>query len=126
MDQNTPQQYLGNQSFIFISCGGCHTIGITSKLIFDISLFIFFNYVENGELFSWGLNYYGQLGLGDNTRRKTPSKISPFTNQSIRSISCGDCHSVVLTGKIIDYDYYCESHSILKRKRHTIKNIQIR
>ena len=40
-NQNTPQQYLGNQSFIFISCGGNHTIGITSKLIFHILIFHF-------------------------------------------------------------------------------------
>jgi len=45
----------------------------------------FFNLVfkSNGTLWSWGANTYGQLGLGDNSNRYTPTQIvSPSTTWS--------------------------------------------
>ena len=42
-----------NQRFVAISCGDYHTIGLD----------------DQGNLYSCGDNSYGQLGLGDNTKR---------------------------------------------------------
>jgi alpha-tubulin suppressor-like RCC1 family protein len=72
-------------------------------LLFLISFFsknkylVFFT--ENGELFSWGRNQYGQLGLGDLIDRNKSSKILELNNETIISISCGEFHNAVITGK---------------------------
>lgn len=43
--------------------------------------------MENGDVYSWGYNGYGQLGHGDTTNRNTPTRISTLSN--IRSIVAG-------------------------------------
>lgn len=58
-----------------ISCGDDHT------LILD----------TNGEIWSFGLNLNGQLGLGDNKSTQKPQKIEKFSNGKVRQIiSKGD------------------------------------
>ena len=42
-----------------IAVGGGHTLAIKT----------------NGTLWAWGDNYYGQLGLGDNTNRNSPTQV---------------------------------------------------
>ena len=63
-----------------IACGGRHTIAL----------------VETGEIYSWGSNQYGQLGLGDKNPNTRPQKI---IISDITSISCGESHAVALTAK---------------------------
>ena len=46
--------------WIQIDCGGHHTAGLTKK----------------GEVFTWGCNYYGQLGHGDYDERTIPTKVA--------------------------------------------------
>ena len=48
------------QPFVEISCGWGHTLSLTS----------------GGELWSWGLNTYGQLGLGDTKARQEPCRVT--------------------------------------------------
>lgn len=47
-----------------IGCGNCHSFAITT----------------NGELYVWGYNGYGQLGLGDNTTKSIPTKMENKKN----------------------------------------------
>ena len=49
---------------------------------------------ESGELFALGHNYYGQLGLGDNKKRKIPTLL--MKDNTIRQIVCGYYHSFIL------------------------------
>jgi hypothetical protein len=43
---------------------------------------------EQGQLYAWGRNDSGQLGLGDSTTRAVPTKVEGLT-ESIRHASCG-------------------------------------
>ena len=47
-----------------IVCGSNHTIGL----------------LEDGSVYAWGSNYYGQLGIGDNQDRNIPQKITCLEN----------------------------------------------
>jgi len=49
---------------------------------------------EDGELFSWGYNNEGQLGLGHNDSKSSPQKVNIF---DVDSIACGGYYSLVLT-----------------------------
>ena len=61
----------------FVSCGGLHTV------IIDM----------NNEIWVFGDNFYGQLGLGDNTERNKPTKISGIF---AKFVSCGDNYTVII------------------------------
>lgn len=47
-------------AFVTVSCGWAHTLALTGE----------------GQAYSWGLNNYGQLGLGDERKRWSPEAIS--------------------------------------------------
>ncbi len=44
--------------------------------------------MDNGDVYSWGYNGYGQLGLGDANNRTFPTKISMF-NRNVRAVIAG-------------------------------------
>jgi len=55
--------------------------------------------VSDGKLFMWGWGERGQLGQEDQNNRHTPSIVKPLENDHIISdVSCGDGHTVTLTG----------------------------
>jgi alpha-tubulin suppressor-like RCC1 family protein len=71
-DTNTPIQVGTATNWQSVSCEAqAHTLGIKT----------------DGTLWSWGYNYSGQLGLGDNTDRNTPTQVGASTNW--QSVSCG-------------------------------------
>lgn len=77
--RTTPQELiLHNVEFESISCGGYHTIALT----------------KHAEIYVWGSNKHGQLGLGDFKNIKCPQKLS-LTN--IKSIICGGYYTIALT-----------------------------
>ena len=75
-----------------IICGSYHT------LIFK----------ESGELFAFGRNYHGQLGLGDNVNRNVPTLM--MTDKTIRKIVCSGYHTFIFkeSGELFafGYNYY--------------------
>lgn len=45
---------------------------------------------ENGELYTWGFNEVGQLGLGHRFNIHTPSRVTAFGNdETVVQIACG-------------------------------------
>ena len=54
---------------------------------------------ENGDLCGIGGYGYGELGLGDTTRRSNWTKVSAFDGMEIRQVQCGLCNSAVLTNR---------------------------
>lgn len=62
-----------------VSCGARHSAVITDK----------------GDVFCWGWNKYGQLGLGDSTDRNVPCQV-PVEAYNPLNVSCGWWHTLVL------------------------------
>ena len=55
--------------------------------------------VENGKLYAWGYNYFGQLGLDDDEDRYIPTEIKFFSNKNIKikKVYAGHYHSFAIT-----------------------------
>ncbi|XP_023910727.1 ultraviolet-B receptor UVR8 isoform X2 [Quercus suber] len=62
-----------------VSCGARHSTILT----------------EDGKLFSWGWNKYGQLGLGDSAGRNIPSLVS-IDGSLPTNVACGWWHTLLL------------------------------
>lgn len=73
-------QSLLNCPVIQVVAGGCHTMALTIS----------------GSLFAWGCNNSGQLGLGDNKARLSPTKVPLLCDESVRHVALGEHHTVVL------------------------------
>ena len=49
---------------------------------------------EDGAAFSFGRNDFGQLGLGDATDRKEPTRIESLRMHTVSSVACGQYHTM--------------------------------
>ncbi|RKP27547.1 regulator of chromosome condensation 1/beta-lactamase-inhibitor protein II [Syncephalis pseudoplumigaleata] len=54
---------------------------------------------ENGALYSWGSNRFGQLGYGDTQDRDVPQIVEALHGIGVVEIACGAFHSAVISGK---------------------------
>lgn len=61
-----------------VYCGSFHSLAI----------------VNNGDIYAWGENSNGQLGLGDNTFRSTPAPV--LSQSKVISIGCGFNHTSLI------------------------------
>ena len=52
---------------------------------------------ENGQVYSWGDNQYGELGIGNTNSPQVDIQVIPSLN-NIVAIAAGDYHSLALTG----------------------------
>jgi len=52
-----------------------------------------------GELFGFGSNVYGELGIGNTEKQLSPVKINFFekNNLKVKDFKCGNQHTVFLT-----------------------------
>ena len=64
-----------------MTCGSDHVLAVSQR----------------GDLFSFGLNSRGQLGLGDILPRSQPTLVKALAGIRTVSIACGDWHSLVLS-----------------------------
>ncbi|ESN95343.1 hypothetical protein HELRODRAFT_114744 [Helobdella robusta] len=64
-----------------IACGAHHSFVLT----------------VSGALFGWGLNKFGQLGVGDQLGRVEPALVSMLRSQEVVHVACGENHTAVLT-----------------------------
>ncbi|KPL98446.1 RCC1 and BTB domain-containing protein [Sarcoptes scabiei] len=87
-DQSIPVKIIALEPHFIkmIQCGGSHSMAVT----------------ENGTLYAWGGNSFGQLGLGNCLHQITPQlvKMPKFKDSAIKvvvkSIACGEHHSLIL------------------------------
>ena len=65
----------------------------------------------SGEVYSWGDNYKGKLGLGDSPSVSTPHTVpaSSFNNEKVVHVSCGGIHSSALSDEGRIYTWGCGS-----------------
>ena len=52
---------------------------------------------KQGEVYIWGSNSHGQLGLGHNRHRNKPTKIKMLSTMQIVSIALGSLHSTCIS-----------------------------
>ena len=68
------------QKIVAVAAGGYHTAAIT----------------DSGELWTWGYNSNGQLGIGGTTNRHAPVKVS-VNGQKIVAVAAGRDHTAAIT-----------------------------
>lgn len=81
-------QGLSGHRVTAIACGGFHTLAVTSS----------------NELFAWGKNARGSLGIGT-TVDSSPVPIKTFSGLNIKQVACGWEHSLVLAGDGVVYAF---------------------
>lgn len=62
-------------------------------------MFLFF--LDEGEVFSWGLGYGGKLGQGHLRDRSTPLRVAALKDMKITTIACHEFHTAAVCGKIM-------------------------
>ena len=75
-----------------ISCEYYHVLGLS----------------QTGKVYAWGNNEWGQLGLKHSDKECKPTLIQMPNNVSVKQISCGSHHSLLLT---TDGDIYSFGHN---------------
>ncbi|XP_056591458.1 retinitis pigmentosa GTPase regulator b isoform X4 [Triplophysa dalaica] len=81
---NAPSKFwLKNDVPLKISCGDEHTALVT----------------ENGKLFMFGSNNWGQLGLGTKTTVNKPTCVKDLKSERVKIVACGRTHTLVYTSR---------------------------
>ena len=105
------------------SCGAAHMMAIC----------------ENGELYSWGDNNYGQLGTGDETDSAFPLNVTVQVNEKfephmddyeffrqdlqVEKVDCGNRHSIFLTDN--GWVFTCGNNSYGQTGQKKNKNLDV-
>lgn len=71
---------------------------------------------EQGNLYSWGSNYYGELGLGNTEDQQTPQLVNLPDNEKVNSISLGIGSVIATTNKNNYYAWGQNSYGQLGTK----------
>ncbi|XP_070265202.1 E3 ISG15--protein ligase HERC5-like isoform X1 [Myotis yumanensis] len=79
----TPQlvEHLSGVPLAQISAGKAHSMALSMS----------------GNVYSWGRNDFGQLGLGHTDNEDCPSLIEALDNQKVEFLACGGSHTALLT-----------------------------
>lgn len=89
---------LATKHVIQIACGAYHSIALTN----------------NGDLYSWGANSYGQCGLGTMSNKEMiPQLISSLAGVPIGLVACGNNHTFVLSKSGAVFGWGKNSHGQL-------------
>ncbi|KAL4527306.1 hypothetical protein Ndes2526B_g08991 [Nannochloris sp. 'desiccata'] len=77
-----PEEIVDRGGFVAIACGAFHNLALTAT----------------GEIYSFGLNDYGQLGLGHTASVTAPQRIvDGLEGVTVAEISCGGWHSACVS-----------------------------
>jgi len=75
-------KHLATSTIVQVACGENHTLALT----------------YDGQLFSWGSNSFGQLGLGTSTDREVkPTLVASLAGIPLAFIACGGNHSFAVS-----------------------------
>ncbi len=102
IDYDTPQEVtnLPEGDIKQIALGGFHA---NSKVAYSA---VIINTAEGDQLWTWGSNQFGQLGLGNNNDYNTPQEVTNLLEGDIKQVSLGGYHSgVVIHNKKGDHFY---------------------
>lgn len=99
-NQPTPRKVMaviGSKMAISIACGQ------TSSMCL----------MENGEVYGWGYNGNGQLGLGNNVNQPNPCRVQQLQGIIISQLVCGYAHTLALSDEGILYTWGANSYGQL-------------
>ncbi|KAM7412744.1 hypothetical protein PAMA_020224 [Pampus argenteus] len=99
-NQPTPRRVsscLQNKVVINIACGQLCSMAV----------------LDNGEIYGWGYNCNGQLGLGNNGNQQTPCRIAALQGINIVQVACGYAHTLALTDEGFVYAWGANSYGQL-------------
>eukprot|EP00742_Colponemidia_sp_Colp-10_P006762 GILJ01007247.1.p1 GENE.GILJ01007247.1~~GILJ01007247.1.p1 ORF type:complete len:881 (-),score=84.03 GILJ01007247.1:123-2765(-) len=84
--------------------------------------------IEGGrEVYTWGSNQYGQLGLGPSVIiSPTPKPIPSLSNCRVALLVCGGYHSACISLKKPTYEEHCNTPSPPLRKRQVSSSSMVR
>ncbi|CAG9559714.1 unnamed protein product [Danaus chrysippus] len=89
---------LATKNVIQVACGSYHTVVLTN----------------NGDLYAWGANSYGQCGLGNRSNKETtPQALSSILGIPIALIACGSNHTFALSQSGAVFGWGKNSHGQL-------------
>ncbi|XP_020504022.1 RCC1 and BTB domain-containing protein 1 [Labrus bergylta] len=83
--------------------------------------------VDNGEVYGWGYNGNGQLGLGNNGNQLTPCRLAALQGLCVQQIVSGYAHSLALTDEGLLYAWGANTYGQLGtgNKSNQLSPIQI-
>ncbi|KAI5932354.1 E3 ISG15--protein ligase HERC5 isoform X2 [Manis javanica] len=87
----TPEivEHLSGVPLVQISAGEAHSMALSMS----------------GNIYSWGRNDFGQLGLGHTKNKESPSLIEALDNQKVEFLTCGGFHAALLTKDGLVYTF---------------------
>uniref|UniRef100_A0A803VUK3 RCC1 and BTB domain containing protein 1 n=1 Tax=Ficedula albicollis TaxID=59894 RepID=A0A803VUK3_FICAL len=83
--------------------------------------------VNNGEVYGWGYNGNGQLGLGNNGNQLTPCRVAALHSVCVLQIACGYAHTLALTDEGLLYAWGANTYGQLGtgNKSNQLSPVQI-
>ena len=91
--------HLENHRVTQVACGCTHTLGKKlMQLILWLQLLLLTVCTESNQVFSFGTNEYGELGLGHEQPCTVPSLVPVENGAAIYRIGCGRNHSAAVDG----------------------------
>uniref|UniRef100_A0A4W3H429 RCC1 and BTB domain containing protein 2 n=2 Tax=Callorhinchus milii TaxID=7868 RepID=A0A4W3H429_CALMI len=99
-NQPTPRRVsscLQNKVAVTIACGQTSSMAV----------------LDNGEVYGWGYNGNGQLGLGSNGNQPTPCRLAALHGIHVCQIVCGYAHTLALTDEGMLYSWGANAYGQL-------------
>lgn len=72
---------IGHRCTVGISCGQTSSMAV----------------LDNGDVFGWGYNGNGQLGLGNNVNQPNPCRVAGLQGVFVTQVVCGNAHTLALS-----------------------------
>ena len=109
-DRPDPVMLVGVRNVIKLSCGARHSMALVDRVTSNDS--------TDGEVYTWGFNDYGELGMGDCDVRLQPHKVNGLLNADVVQVACGHKHSMCVTSgvakKVRDLPEYQEYFELMR------------
>ena len=99
-NQSTPRK-------VSASFGGRKVVGITCGQTSSMAV------LENGEVYGWGYNGNGQLGLGNNINQLNPQRVTALQGVVVTNVVCGYAHTLAVTDEGALYAWGANSYGQL-------------
>ncbi|XP_061081806.1 RCC1 and BTB domain-containing protein 1 isoform X3 [Conger conger] len=102
---------LQNKAVVSIACGQTSSMAV----------------VDNGEVYGWGYNGNGQLGLGNNGNQLIPCRLTALQGLCVLQIASGYAHSLALTDEGLLYAWGANTYGQLGtgNKSNQLSPVQI-